>query len=127
MYINMTYVGGRYCHQTSTLFTIITKQIHHRQTTKKKRRDRKGQSLHGNIQKRRNKKIKIIMTYTQKNISTKKKQKKNNKKTNKNIHSNNKLRNLHTFINIHPTQTHVIAEPFDSSVRMKKFNLCFHQ
>ena len=24
------YVGGRYCHQTSSLFTIITKHIHHR-------------------------------------------------------------------------------------------------
>ena len=30
------YVGGRYCHQTPSLFTIITKQIHHRQTTKGK-------------------------------------------------------------------------------------------
>ena len=29
------YVGGRYCHQTSSLFAIITKHIHHRQTTKK--------------------------------------------------------------------------------------------
>ena len=29
----------RFYHQTTTLFTIITKQIHHRQTTKKKRRD----------------------------------------------------------------------------------------
>ena len=24
------HVGGRYCHQTSSLFTIITKHIHHR-------------------------------------------------------------------------------------------------
>ena len=31
------YVGGRYCHQTPSLFTIITKQIHHRQTTKKEK------------------------------------------------------------------------------------------
>ena len=43
-------VGGRYCHQASSLFTIINKHIHHRQTTKK-RLDRKGQELHGNIQK----------------------------------------------------------------------------
>ena len=28
---------GRYCHQTSSLFTIITKHIHHRQTTKKEK------------------------------------------------------------------------------------------
>ena len=34
------------------------------------------------------------------------------------IHNNNKLRNLYTG-NIHPTQTHMIAEPFDSSVRTK--------
>ena len=45
------------------------------------------------------------------------------------IHNNNKLRNLYTCINIHPTQTHMIAEPFDSSVRMKLFNLhvCIHR
>ena len=41
------------------------------------------------------------------------------KKQKKNIHNNNKLRNLYTVINTHPTQTHMIAEPFDSSVRMK--------
>ena len=41
------------------------------------------------------------------------------KQTKKNIHNNNKLRDLYTGINIHPTQTHMIAEPFDSSVRMK--------
>ena len=35
------------------------------------------------------------------------------------IHNNNKLRNLYTGINIHPTHTHMIAEIFDSSVRMK--------
>ena len=35
------------------------------------------------------------------------------------IHNNNRLINLYTGINIHPTQTHMIAEPFDSSVRMK--------
>ena len=37
------------------------------------------------------------------------------KKTTTDIHNNNKLRNLYTGINIHPTQTHMIAEPFDSS------------
>ena len=36
-------VGGRYCHQTSTLFTIITIQIQFRQTTKKGRQARWGQ------------------------------------------------------------------------------------
>ena len=45
------------------------------------------------------------------------------KKTTRNIHNNNnnnnKLKNLYTGINIHPTQTHLIAEPYDSSVRMK--------
>ena len=62
----MTYdVGGRYCHQTSSLFTILTKHIHHRQTTKKKRRDRKGQELRGNIQKRR---IKPLPRKIKKNI-----------------------------------------------------------
>ena len=45
-------------------------------------------------------------------------QKKQNKTTT-DIHNNNKLRNLYTGINIHPTQTHMFAEPFDSSVRMK--------
>ena len=43
----------------------------------------------------------------------------NKKKQKTNIHNNNKLRNLYTCINIHPTQTHKIAEPFDSSMRMK--------
>ena len=60
-------------------------------------------------------KIKII--YTEEHISKKK----------QNIHNNNKLKNLYTSINIHPTQTHMIAEPFDSSVRMKWFNLCIHR
>ena len=41
------------------------------------------------------------------------------KPTTTDIHDNNKPRNLYTGINIHPTQTHMIAEPFDSSVRMK--------
>ena len=36
----------------------------------------------------------------------------NTKQKNKNIHNNNKLRNLYTGINIHPTQTHMVAEPF---------------
>ena len=64
--------------------------------------------------------------YTQKNIYTKKeknKEKKKEKKQQKNtpttdIHNNKKLRNLYTG-NIHPIPTHMIAEPFDSSVRMK--------
>ena len=47
------YVGGRYCHQTSTLFTIITKQIHNRQTKKKKGETEEDNNLHRNIQKRR--------------------------------------------------------------------------
>ena len=94
-------------HQTSSLFTIITKHsIHHRQTTKKKRRDRKGQELHGNIQKRI--RIKPLP----------RKIKKDKKKTT-DIHNNKKLRNLYTGINIHPTPIHMIAEPFDSSMRMK--------
>ena len=41
------------------------------------------------------------------------------KTTTTDTHNNNKLRNLYTGINIHPTQTHMFAEPFDSSVRMK--------
>ena len=49
------------------------------------------------------------------------------KKKQKNQHNNNKLRNLYTGISIHPTQTHMIAEPFDSSVKMKEFNLCIHR
>ena len=49
-------------------------------------------------------------SYTQKNIRYKIK---------KNIHNNNKVKNLYTGINIHPTQTHMLAEPFDSLVRMK--------
>ena len=53
--------------------------------------------------------------YTKEHIYKKKQQ-----KTQKNIHnSNNKLRNVYTGINIHSTQTHMIAESFDSSVRMK--------
>ena len=80
-----SYVGGRYCHQTSSLFTIITKHIHHRETTKKKRRDRKGQELHENIQKRRIKRLprKKKEGYTQKNIYTKKKEKNKKKKEKK--------------------------------------------
>ena len=59
-------------------------------------------------------------TYIQKK---KKKEKKKKKKRKKNtpttdIHNNKKLRNLYTG-NIHPIPTHMIAEPFDSSVRMK--------
>ena len=53
------------------------------------------------------------MIYTKEHIY-KKKQKKTT-----DIQNNNKLRNLYTGINIHPTQTYMIAEPFDSSVRMK--------
>ena len=60
-----------------------------------------------------NQEKKII--YTEEHIN--KKYKKIQKKTN--IHNNNKLRNLYTGISIHPTQTHMIAEPFDSYVRMK--------
>ena len=40
------------------------------------------------------------------------------KKTTTDIHNNKKLRNLSTGINIHPTQIHMIVEPFDASVRM---------
>ena len=81
--------------------------MHHRQTIKKEKLE--DNNLHGNIQRRRNNKnINYIhrTTYIQ-------------KKYKKNIHNNNKLRNLYTGINTHPTQTHMIAEPFDSSVRMK--------
>ena len=46
-------------------------------------------------------------------------QKKQKKTTTTDMHYNNKLRNLYTGINIHPTPTHMIVEPFDSSVRMK--------
>ena len=61
--------------------------------------------------------------YTKKEKKNKKKQKKTTKKQQKNtpttdIHNNKKLRNLYTG-NIHPIPTHMIAEPFDSSVRMK--------
>ena len=66
------------------------------------------------------------MIYTKEHIY-----KKNTKKTTTttDMHNNKKLRNLYTGINIHrsPTSTHMIAEPFDSSVRMKWFNLCFHR
>ena len=55
------------------------------------------------------------MIYTKEHIYKKKP-----KKTTTDIHNNNKLRNLYTGINIHPTQTHMIAEPFDSSVRMNE-------
>ena len=59
--------------------------------------------------------------YQGKSISNRRQ--KNNNKTTKNptidIHNNNKLRNLYICINIHPTQTHMIAEPSDSPVRMK--------
>ena len=59
--------------------------------------------------------------YTKEHIYKKRKKKK--KKQQKNtpttdIHNNKKLRNLYTG-NIHPIPTHMIAEPFDSSVRMK--------
>ena len=43
------------------------------------------------------------------------------------MYNNNKLRNLYTGINTHPTQTHMIAEPFDSSVSMNYFNLGIHR
>ena len=57
--------------------------------------------------------------YTQKNIYTKKEKKQQQKNTpTTDIHNNEKLRNLYTG-NIHPIPTHMIAEPFDSSVRMK--------
>ena len=85
--------------------------------TTKKRQDRKGQELHGNIQKERIKplprKIKKDIhkrTYIQKNKQ---------KKTTTDIHNNKKLRNLYTGINIHPTPTHMTVETFDSSVRTK--------
>ena len=94
------YVGGRYCHQTSSLFTIriITNKYTTGRQQKKEGQDRIGNSLHGNIQKRTIKENHIHRrTYIQK----------------KNIHKYDKLRNLYTGINIHPTQTHMIAEPFD--------------
>ena len=50
-----------------------------------------------------------------------KRKKQNNrkqKKTQQQTYTIMKLRNLYTG-NIHPTPTHMIAEPFDSSVRMK--------
>ena len=46
-------------------------------------------------------------------------QKNKKETTTTDIHNNNKLRNLYTGINMHPTQTYMIAELFDSSVRMK--------
>ena len=57
------------------------------------------------------------MIYTKEHNYIQKKTKKNKKTTD--IHNNNKLRILYTGINIHPTQTQMIAEPFDSLVRMK--------
>ena len=48
-----------------------------------------------------------------------KEQKKTTTTTTTDIYNNDKLKNLYTGINIHSTQTHMIAEPFDSSVRMK--------
>ena len=56
--------------------------------------------------------------YTQKNIYTKKEKKTTKNTPTTDIHNNKKLRNLYTG-NIHPIPTHMIAEPFDSSVRMK--------
>ena len=104
--LKQNYVGGRYCHQTSTLFTIVTKQIHHRQTTKKLKARQKRTIIYMEICRREeSRKIKII--YTEEH------------KYKKNIHNNNKLRNLYTGSNICPTQTHMIAEPFDSLVRTK--------
>ena len=95
-------VEGMYCHQTSNLLTIITKQIHHRLTTKK-------DNEYMEIYRREESRI-IQIIYTEEHIY--------NKKTT-DIHNNNTLRSLYTGINIHHTQTHMIAEPFDSSVRMK--------
>ena len=101
-------MGGRYCHQTSTLFKIITKQIHHSHTTKKGKMRQKMTIITWKYTKEKNQGNKNYIdrrTYIQKNK--------------KNIHNNNKMRNLYTGINIHPTQAHMIAQPFDSSVRMK--------
>ena len=98
-----------------------------------KRRDRKGQELHENIQKRRIKPLPRQIkkdihkrTYIQKEKNNKKKRKKNKNTTTTDIHNNKKLRNLYTG-NIHPTPTHMIAEPFDSSVRNEVVQLMFHR
>ena len=56
-------------------------------------------------------------TYIQKKKKEKKKKQQKNTPTT-DIYNNKKLRNLYTG-NIHPIPTHMIAEPFDSSVRMK--------
>ena len=102
------YVGGRYCHQTSSLFTIITKHIHHRQTTKKEKARQKRTVITWTYTEEKNQAFieEIKMIYTKEHIYKKKKKKKK-----PDIHNNNKLRNLDT--GIHPAQTHMIAEPFD--------------
>ena len=56
--------------------------------------------------------------YTKEHIYKKRKKKQQKNTPTTDIHNNKKLRNLYTG-NIHPIPTHMIAEPFDSSVRMK--------
>ena len=59
------------------------------------------------------------MIYTKEHNNIYKKTKNKKKTTTTDIHNNNILRNMYSGINIHPTQTHMIAEAFDSSLRMK--------
>ena len=108
--------------------TVTTIEIHHRQTKKKNRKkERKGNArrndednnLDGNMPKWR-KKNPQKNTRTQKNMHTK-----NPKKTNS-IHTilrrkENENENLHTrSISIQLLQTHMITEPFDSSVMISE-------
>ena len=116
-------MGGRYCHQTSSLFTIITKHIAY---TTGRQQKRKGETEKDKNYMKIYRREKSSLYQGKKRIYTKehiykkkKKQKKNTQHTTTDIHNNeNKLRKLYTG-NIHPTPTHMIAEPFDSSVRMK--------
>ena len=110
-----------YGHQTSTLFTITTIEIHHRQTKKKGKARQMKIIVYMEILRSREKNKQKKPTHTEKHAFIRKKQKtsKINIQTIIIIINKMKLKTWHTSINIQLTQAHMIAEPYDSSVKMK--------